>query len=379
MDFDLSPEQVALADAARAALAQRWSAGAARAALDQPPVAVPDDFWNEMAAMGWVGIAAPEEVGGSGGDVLTACVLAIEAGRALLPSSLASVIVASIALDRSNDALRLSLLPAVFNGDERVACAIEEPGGTWGPDAVTLAAVESGDDWILDGVKILVPDTEGAGLLLVAARTPLGLGFVAVPARAPGVSIAPMRRLDAQSIAEVRLDEVRVPVGSLLGGPTAGESVLRDTYDIWTVLGAADLLGVSEAALSMATTYASERVQFGRPIGSFQAVAHRLADVFVDTEIARSLLYAACLAVDEGRSNSGMLVSAAKAWASDAAVAATEAALKLHGGLGFAWEVDVHLYLRRARAGAMTLGDADYHRDRIAAHLAESATAGDAT
>lgn len=377
MDFDLSPEQVALADSARSALAHRWSADEVRKALDHPPTTISDDLWNEMAELGWIGIAAPEEVGGSAGDVLTACVLAIEAGRALLPSSLASVIVAAIALDRSqDDGLRLSLLPAVLAGEKRVVCAIEEPGGTWGPDAVALVAAESGDDWLLDGVKILVPDTERADVLLVAARTPLGLGLVAVAASAPGVTITPMRHLDAQSIAEVRLENVRVPSGSLLGGTTS-ESLLREIYDIWTVLGAADLLGVSEATLSMTTTYAAERVQFGRPIGSFQAVAHRLADVLVDTEIARSLLYGACLAIDEGRTNSAMLVSAAKAWASDAAVAATECALKLHGGLGFAWEVDVHLYLRRARAGAVTLGDADYHRDRIATLLAESATAGD--
>jgi alkylation response protein AidB-like acyl-CoA dehydrogenase len=141
-------------------------------------------------------------------------------------------------------------------------------------------------------------------------------------------------------------------------------------YDIWTVLLAASLLGDAEAALAQTNEYAKQRVQFGRPIGSFQAVSHRLADVLVAIEIGRSLCYAACLHLDESRADAHVFVSAAKAWMSETAVDAAEAALQLHGGVGYTWELDVHLHLRRARANAVSLGDAAWHRERIARHLA---------
>lgn len=366
MDFELSAEQVALAESARGLLASRWSTDTARTAIDLPPVALPDGLWREMADLGWVGIAAADDVGGSGADVMTACVLAIEAGRAVLPTALASVTAAVFALDRSGSAVREALLPEILAGGARAVCAVEEPGGSWGPDAVRAEAGRAGDGWELSGTKILVPDTEEAETLLVAARTPHGTGLVCVPADSHGVTITPMRRIDAQSIAEVVFERTPVRPESLLGGPDRCERILRETYDVWTVLVAADLVGVTEAVLRETTDYAKERVQFDRPIGSFQAVAHRLADMLVDCEIARSLLYAACLAIDEGRDNAPAMVSAAKAWAGDAAVAAAERAVKLHGGIGFTWELDLHLYLRRAHAAAASLGDSDSHRDRIA-------------
>ncbi len=370
MHFELSEEQVHLQEAARDFLNSRWSADHARRALDQPPVLVKDELWKEMADLGWVGIAAPHDVGGSESDVMTACVLAEESGRALLPGSLMSVIAAVTAIDIGGGDARATLLPEVIAGDRRIVCAIEEPGGSSGPDAVIAeATADSTTDWVLRGTKILVPDVEGADLLLVAARTPAGLGLVAVPSDAPGVTITPMRRLDAQSISEIEFDQVNVSASDLVGGAEQAESTLRRTYDVWTTLLTADLVGTAEAALELATAYAKERIQFDRPIGSFQAVSHPLADLLVDLEISRSLLYAACLALDEGQPDSAALVSAAKAFASDTAVATTEQVLHVHGGVGFTWELDVHLYLRRARAGAVTLGDADHHRDRVARML----------
>lgn len=366
MDFELSEEQVALAEAARGFFAHRWDHDHTRVALDRPPVTVPGDLWRELAELGWVGIAAAVDAGGSGGDVMTACVLAEEAGRALFPSALASVIAAAVALDRSGQGERQeTLLPAVCDGAVRAVCAYEEPGGDWGPDAIRTGATVVADGWTLHGTKILVPDTEDSGRVLVAARAPDGLGLFDVPADAPGVTIEPMRRIDGGSIAQIGLDAVTVPADALLGGAAGSEATLRMVYDIWTVLGAADLLGVAQAALDLTAAYAKERVQFDRPIGSFQAVSHRLADVLVDVEVTRSLLYGACLAIDEEQADAPALVSAVKAAANDTAVRATEAAVQLHGGIGFTWELDVQLYLRRARAGAVTLGDTAHHLDRV--------------
>jgi alkylation response protein AidB-like acyl-CoA dehydrogenase len=367
VDFDLSEEQVALQEVAREFLRERWSPDRMRRALDAMPAAIDDEVWKEIVSMGWLGVAAPEDAGGFGGDVMTAAVLAEEAGRGLLPGPFLSSLVSAIAIDRSGDAsLRTSLLPELIDGRRRVTPAVEEPGGAWGPDAVALEAREASGEWSLRGTKILVPDVEGAELVLTAARTPHGLGFVQVPVAAEGLTRSPMRRLDAQSAEELVFEDVRVAPEALLGGAARAESTLRETYEIWSALCAADLLGSAQAVLEMTTQYATERVQFDRPIGSFQAVSHRLADDLVAVEIGRSLLYAACLALDERRDNALPLVSAAKAWLSDAAIFAVESALQIHGGVGFSWEYDVHLHMRRARCNAASLGDADHHRDRVA-------------
>ncbi len=367
MHFDLSEEQLALRDAARELLARRWSPDDARRAIDAPPASIPEKLWLEVAALGWIGIAAPETEGGSGADVVTAAVLAEEAGRALLPGPFLSAMAAVLAVARAG--ADGALVAELATGARRATLAFEEPGGGWGPDAVQLRAVPAGDGWSLDGVKVLVPDAQGVDLVLVAARTRDGGVLVVVPTDAPGVSITPMRRLDAQSVAEIRFDGVCVPPDARVGEPDPARSVLTDAYDVWTALLAADLLGTAQRALEMTVDYAKERWQFGRPIGSFQAVSHRLADVLAAVEIARGVVGGACLALDDGAPDAGARVSAAKAWAGDAAVAATEAAVQLHGGIGYTWELDVHLYLRRARANAVTLGDADHHRDRLAAHL----------
>jgi len=373
VDFDLSEEQEALQEMARDFLGERWPADRSREQLDKRPALIDDDVWSEIIEMGWLGVAASEEAGGIGGDVMTAAVLAQEAGRGVLPGPFQSSLVAAIALDRSGDPeLSGELLPQLIGGKTRVTLAVEEPGGLYGPDAVVAEAVSGEGGWLLSGSKILVPDANEAAALLVAARTPEGLGLLHVPADAQGVTINRMHRMDAQSCAEVVLEDVKVGAEALLGGADRAEALLREVYEIWTVLMAADLLGSAEASLELTKQYAGERVQFGKPIGAFQAVSHRLSNTLVDLEIGRSLLYGACLALDEKRDNAAALVSAAKAWTSDAAVSAAETAMQIHGGVGFTWEYDVHLHMRRARCNAALLGDADHHRDRVAAYMDES-------
>jgi alkylation response protein AidB-like acyl-CoA dehydrogenase len=373
VDFNLSEEQEALQEMARDFLRERWPTDRTREALDKRLAVIDDEVWQEIVEMGWLGVAASEEAGGIGGDVMTAAVLAQEAGRGVLPGPFQSSLVAAIALEHSSDEGRCDeLLPDLIDGKTRVTLAIEEPGGSYGPDAVAAETVAGEKGWLLSGTKILVPDADGAKILLVAARTPDGLGLVRVRADSEGVTINPMNRMDAQSGAEVIFENAKVEGDALLGGAARGEEVLRQVYEIWTVLMAADLLGSAEASLELTRQYAIERVQFGKPIGTFQAVSHRLANNLVDVEIGRSLLYGACLALDEKRENAAALVSAAKAWLSDTAVSAAESALQIHGGVGFTWEYDVHLHLRRAHCNAALLGDADFHRDRVATYMDES-------
>jgi len=373
LDFSLSEEQEALQEMARDFLSERWPTERSRELLDARPALIDDEVWQEIVEMGWLGVAASEEAGGIGADVMTAAVLCQEAGRGVLPGPFESSLVAAIAIDRSGDeALCKALLPDLIAGRARVSVAIEEPNGLYGPDAVAAEACEAGDGWLLNGSKILVPEANEADILFVAARTPDGVGLVRIATDAEGVTIKRMDRMDAQSCAEVVFQGAKLEEAAMLGGAGHGAALLREVYDIWTVLVAADLLGSAEAALDLTRQYASERVQFGRPIGTFQAVSHRLADTLVDVEIGRSLLYGACLAIEEGRENAAPLVSAAKASLSDAAVRAAETALQIHGGVGFSWEYDVHLHLRRSRCNAALLGDADHHRDRIATYMDES-------
>jgi acyl-CoA dehydrogenase len=373
VDFNLSEEQEALQAMARDFLRERWPTERTRDLLEKKLVVIDDAVWSEIVEMGWLGVAASEEAGGIGGDIMTAAVLAQEAGRGVLPGPFQSSLVAAIALERSGDEELLSkLLPDLMTGATRVTVAIQEPSGLYGPAALDTVAVEREGGWRLSGTKILVPDADCAEVFLVSARTPSGSGLLRIAADAPGVTRNPMHRMDSQSCAEVVLSDVRIGPDALLGGSARGEALLREVYDVWTVLLAADLLGSAEASLELTQQYAIERVQFGRPIGTFQAVSHRLADDLVAAEIGRSLLYGACLALDEERENAGALVSAAKAWLSDTAVAAAETALQIHGGVGFSWEYDVHLHVRRARCNAALLGDADFHRDRVATYMDES-------
>lgn len=367
MDFELGEELVALRDIARDLLGQRWKAESARRALDAPPSRMSGELWAELAEMGWFGAGCSEAAGGSGLGVIGAALLAEEAGRALLPGAMTSTLAGAVALDRNGGAaLKAELLPQIIAGTLPVTLAVEEPNGTWGPDSVEVAGQAGAGGLKLSGTKIFVADGSTARLFLVAARVGDDVRLLPVEAGAGGVEVVPMQRIDAQDIVELRLDGVQVGVERMV--PDAGAA--HDAYAVWTVLVAADLLGSAGAALAMTTAYAKERMQFGRPIGSFQAVSHRLADVQVNVEIGRSLLYAACLALDERRGDAGALVAAAKAFIGETAVDAAEAAVQLHGGIGYTWELDVHLHLRRARANAVTAGDAGWHRETVARHMA---------
>ncbi|MCC7077149.1 MAG: acyl-CoA/acyl-ACP dehydrogenase [Acidimicrobiia bacterium] len=366
MNFELSEEQLALRDTARDLLKQRWSPDRMRHALDAPPARVGDELWAELAALGWTGICASEDSGGSGGDVVTASVLAEEVGRALLPGPLLSAVVAGRVLDRAaGTASHADLLQDHCHSTRRVTLALDEPGANPGLVPTATTADPAAGGWSLTGTKICVPDAEGSDVILVSALAPDGPRLFAVASA--DVAVTPMRRLDAQATSEVVLDGVHVPADAVV----CDETGVEDAFDFAALLAAADLVGTASASLDLAVAYAKDRVQFGRPIGAFQAVAHPLADASVDCEIARSLVYAAALAIEESRPETDAYVSAAKAWAGQATVKACETSLAVHGGIGFTWELDIHLHLRRARAGAASYGDTDFHLDRVAARVGE--------
>jgi len=218
VDFNLSEEQEALQEMARDFIRERWPADSAREALDKRPAAIGEDVWQEILEMGWLGVAAGEDVGGIGGDVLTAAVLSQEAGRGVLPGPFQSSLIAAIAVDRSgNDAIRSELVPRLIDGSLRATVAVEEPGGLYGPDSIAAEAKAGADGWRLSGCKMLVPDADAAALLIVGARTPDGLGWVRVRSNAPGVEIRKMERMDAQACSEVIFENAAVEGDALLG------------------------------------------------------------------------------------------------------------------------------------------------------------------
>jgi alkylation response protein AidB-like acyl-CoA dehydrogenase len=377
MNFELSDEQIAIRDTARELLAKRWNRAANRAALMKPPACISAALWAELAGLGWFGIACDEAFGGGAQDLVTAAILVEEAGRALLPGLLTSTLSAAAALNRCADpVIQQAFLPDLIAGRKTWSLAYEEDNGGWGPDTIELAATALGDQdhLTVNGTKILVPSGAQANYFLVALRGADGLCLAPVAADAPGLTITAMQRIDAEDLVQLRFEQLMIRHDGTLGANDPSGRLVRDVYAIGTVLTAASLLGNAEALLQMTADYARQRVQFGRPIGSFQAVSHRLADVLVNVEIGRSLLYGACLSLEERRDDASALVSAAKSWLSEAAIHAAEAALQLHGGIGYTWEMDVHLYLRRVRAEALAFGDADHHRTRIARYLVERLT-----
>ncbi|MBT4493361.1 MAG: acyl-CoA/acyl-ACP dehydrogenase [Gammaproteobacteria bacterium] len=365
MDFQLSDDQLAIQDAVAKFFQEEWNSDIRRDALDDGPVKISDEIWQQIVEMGWIGIAVSEEHGGSGLELLTAAMLAEEGGQVLFPSKLCTAFTTAFALDQCQSGDTAALLTDHMTGQQFVSLAVDEANGTFGPENNATAATLAGDGGTISGEKILVPDAECADCFLVAVRLNDSGALVKVAADAPGLTITAMQRIDGQSISSLQLADVPFSSDDILGGTDDADQVLLRTYEFWTTLISADLLGVTTKALEMTNEYAKVRQQFNKPIGSFQAVSHRLADVKVAEEVGRSLLYGACLALQENPDQCFPQVSAAKAWLSDAAAEATEAALQLHGGIGYTWELDVHLLLRQARSHAVYLGDAAYHRKRI--------------
>lgn len=372
MNFDLSDDQRMLKDTARSFLEREVPSAKLRALLDDPR-GYTDELWSKITELGWPGLAVPEAYGGVGLGFLDLAVVLEEAGRALLPGPFfsAAVLAGLTLADAGSEAQKTRWLPEIAAGKALGALAVWEDGGAWTPQAIATKARKGKGGYAISGRKCAVLDAHVADFLLVAAKLGGGVVLLLVERGAKGVTIEPMTTVDGtRRLATVTLTGVKVGEDAVVGDATDGWPAISRALDRAAAGLAAEMVGGAGKALEMSVEYAKIRVQFGRPIGSFQAVSHRLADVLVAIEIGRSLCYAACLRLDEGHADAQVFASAAKAWMSETAVDAAEAALQLHGGIGYTWELDVHLHLRRARANAVTLGDAAWHRERIAEHVA---------
>ena len=374
MDFAFSEEQEMLRASAREFLAKQCPPSYVRQMMEAED-AWDKVFWAKLAEMGWTGLGIPEAYGGVG-TFLDLVVVLEEAGRALLPGPFFSTMGLAVPtlLESGSEAQKQEVLTAIAAGDARATVALTEPQGRWDADGVTLAAQQSGDGWRLDGVKLFVPDAAVADHVIVAARTrgsgEDGITLFLVSGRPDGMTVSPLKTMDmTRRWYEVRFDGVQVAGTAVVGSVDQGWVPLRRALD-WAAAGlCAEMVGGAQHVLDSSVEYAKTRQQFGKPIGIYQAVSHKLADMLLETESARSATYYAAWAVDADAPDRSLAASMAKAYTSDAYRRAAGNGIQVHGGIGFTWEHDMHLYFKRAKASEVTLGDATYHRELVAQAL----------
>jgi alkylation response protein AidB-like acyl-CoA dehydrogenase len=375
LDFGFSEEQEMLRDAAKRFLADNCSTKFVRQMMADES-AHDAGFWRKLVDLGWPGLLIPEEYGGQGGSFLDMTVIAEEAGKSLIPGPFfaAALLGAPIVIEGGSDAQKKQLLPKMAKGEYIATVAIAEAAGRFDAGGIELRAEKKGSDYTIAGEKFFVPDAQVADCIVVAARSAgsgeSGVTLLMVPAKQKGVTITQLKTVDmTRRLCHVKFDGVAVSRANVLGKEGQGWPTLRRILDVATAALAAEMVGTAQKALDIAVDYAKTRVQFGKPIGSFQAVKHKCVDMMVAVENSRSLTYYACWTVDERLAEAATAVPMAKAYASDMAKNVTSEAIQVHGGIGFTWEHDMHLYHRRALAGEANFGNAPIHRETVAKSL----------
>jgi alkylation response protein AidB-like acyl-CoA dehydrogenase len=352
MNFEFTDDQRAIKRTANEFLAARYKLESVRE-LAESERGFTDEQWRELAELGWPGVIVPEVDGGLGLGAVELVVIQEEMGYALAPSPfLSSVSAALLLVAAGTDEQRARWLPGLSSGELRGAVAVWDEGAGWAPDHSEVEP--SGGT--LSAVKIAVPDAASADVLVVA-----GADRRHYLVEASAATITPEKSLDpTRKLYRVELDGA--PAEPLRSEP---ERIAHAYATIVTAL-AAENVGVAQRAMEMAVAYAGDRKQFDRPIGSFQAISHRCAQMLLEVEGARSLSYWAAWALDHEPATGPRAASMAKAYAGDAGFRVCASSIQVHGGIGFTWEHDLHFFLKRAKANAHAFGDARWHRDRVA-------------
>jgi alkylation response protein AidB-like acyl-CoA dehydrogenase len=369
MDFAFSDEQEELGRTVRAFLTHTSPETETRRLMETPE-GFDRALWRRMGSeLGLQGLAVPEEYGGAGCGPVEVGVVMEEMGRALLCAPfLSSAVLATTTLLRCADEdARKRLLPGLASGELVGTLALTEDSARWDAAGVRLTARESNGSWLLNGHKMFVLDGATADVVLTVARTGDGIGVFCVDGDATGLTRAPLPTMDPTR-RQARLDYQDVPA-TRLRTHGDGWDLVSQVLDRAAVALAAEQVGVASRALDMAVEYAKVRHQFGRPIGSFQAVKHLLADVLLEVESARAAAHYALLASENEDPELPAVASLAKAFCSDTCVQATEENIQVHGGIGFTWEHPAHLCLKRAKTSQLLFGDPAYHRELLARRI----------
>jgi alkylation response protein AidB-like acyl-CoA dehydrogenase len=362
-------EQVLLRDAATSWARDRAPIAALRALRGRADhFGFDPQLYREMAEMGWTGMVVPESDGGFDFGHASLGLLAEELGRTLAASPLIStaVIAAGALTLAGSPAQKAQWLPRIVSGEIHAALALDE-GARHDPAATGLAACRDDGGWRLDGIKRPVFDGMGAALLLVAARTSAdGITLFLCPGDAPGLAATPLNLIDSRGAALVQFTGCRLSDAEVLGEVNRGMPLLEQLLDRGRAVLAAEMLGSAQAAFETTVEYLKVRVQFDKPIGSFQALQHRAADILGELELTRSAVQAALAAIDADVPDTARLASLAKALAGKTFRKVAQEMVQMHGGIGMTDEHDAGLYLKRAQVADMMLGNAAYHRERYA-------------
>jgi len=371
MNFSFSDDQVLLRNSVRAALDEQCKPAHVRQMFDDV-TGYGEGLWSEMAKLGWLGLPFPEEHGGAGLGLVELGIVLEEMGRAAYPGPFfATVVLGGLGIELGGSATQKDKwLPAISAGTARATAALLEADLDWDPASTTTVATKDGQGWTLSGVKRFAPWAHVADVVLVPARSPEGLSLFLVDPQAMGVTLTPMVGIDlANRWSEMRLDKVAVGADAVLGTPGSAGPLLESLLRRAAVMSSAEMLGAARRCLDMSVGYVKVREQFGQPVGSFQAIRHRCAEMLLEAENAHAAVYYAAWALSAGAEDAAVASSICKAYVSDAARKVCGDAIQVHGGIGFTWEYDLHLYMKRAKALEPLYGDAEFHRELIVRHV----------
>jgi alkylation response protein AidB-like acyl-CoA dehydrogenase len=367
MDLGLSEEQELLKNSAREFLANECPEEHVRA-MEEDEKGYSPDLWKKMADLGWHGLMIPEQYGGSEFSFLDLCILVEEFGRALVPGPFIpnQDCVANLLL-AGTDEQKQEYLPKIADGTQIHTYAITEPSGRWDREGIQMTAEKDGDGFKLNGTKLFVPDANVADYLQVVAKNADGgYSTFIVPRDQSGIEVTVLKTIASDKQCEVKFNNVRVEAKDVINMDNATADRLRNMA---TVLECAYLVGLAQRDFEISVDYAKERVQFGRPIGSFQAIQHKAADMVTDVDGMRFIMYKAAWATSENEESQDMDVAMAKAWCSDASRRVVAHGQQIHGGIGFTKDYIIQLYFRRQKRAELFWGDGDYHRERVAEML----------
>ena len=379
MDIRLNEDQIEIARQARRFCENESPMEYVRAMFEDER-GFTDDVWRKIVDMGWTALRIPEAYGGLDMDLMDLAVILEEMGRAMVPGPFFSnvLLAAEAIMEAGTEPQKERYLSRIATGETIGTLALHESDGGADPGYVQMGARPDGNGFVLNGTKLLVPDAHVADFLVCAARTESGedpaegITLFLVDPKAEGVSVSLLPTMDGtRKLCAVEFKDADVSAGGVLGEPNKGWKPLSRVLRRAQVGLCAECIGGAQRAMEIATEYAKVRVQFDQPIGTFQAVKHRCAQMYVEVESARSILYWAAWAQDHGDiEEAALAASVAKAYCSEVYRNATASAIQVLGGTGFSWEHDIHLYLKRAKANEVALGDPAYHREQVAQLIA---------
>jgi len=375
MDFALSEEQEMLKTMARDFLTNRCPKTVVKE-MEEDEKGYTPELWREMAGLGWMGLAFPEKYGGGDMSFLDLAILLEEMGRACLPGPFFSTVVLGglSILDAGSEEQKQEYLKKIASGEVIFTLALTEPSARYDAASITVKATADKDAYILTGTKLFVPDAHIADYLLCVARTKEGKGaedgttIFVVDGKSPGISYTVLKTIASDKLCEVVFDQVRIPKENILGELDQGWSEVQKIIERAAVAKCCEMVGGIQQVLEMTVDYAKERKQFGRPIGSFQAIQHYCANMATDVDGSRFATYQAAWRLSEGLPCSKE-VAIAKAWTGEAYGRVIALAHQIHGAIGFTMDHDLHFYTRRAKAAQVTFGDADFYREIVAQEM----------